>query len=29
MLAASLVTWQLADTAFPSGSYTLSHGLEG
>lgn len=29
MLAASLVTWQLADSAFPSGSYTLSHGLEG
>jgi urease accessory protein len=29
MLAASLVTWQLADTAFPSGGYTLSHGLEG
>ncbi|HEY4279765.1 MAG TPA: urease accessory UreF family protein [Conexibacter sp.] len=29
MLDASLVTWQLADSAFPSGSYTLSHGLEG
>jgi urease accessory protein len=29
MLASALVTWQLADTAFPSGSYTLSHGLEG
>lgn len=29
MLAASLVTWQLADSAFPSGAYTLSHGLEG
>ncbi|HZV75881.1 MAG TPA: urease accessory UreF family protein [Conexibacter sp.] len=29
MLAAALVTWQLADSAFPSGSYTLSHGLEG
>lgn len=29
MLAPALVTWQLADSAFPSGSYTLSHGLEG
>ncbi len=29
MLAASLVTWQLLDSAFPSGTYTLSHGLEG
>jgi urease accessory protein len=29
MLAAALVTWQLADSAFPSGAYTLSHGLEG
>jgi urease accessory protein len=29
MQAADLVAWQLADSAFPSGSYTLSHGLEG
>jgi urease accessory protein len=29
MPAADLVAWQLADSAFPSGSYTLSHGLEG
>lgn len=29
MDAADLVTWQLTDSAFPSGSYTLSHGLEG
>lgn len=29
MLASALVTWQLADSAFPSGAYTLSHGLEG
>jgi len=29
MRSADLVTWQLMDTAFPSGSYTLSHGLEG
>jgi len=29
MAAADLVAWQLADSAFPSGSYTLSHGLEG
>jgi urease accessory protein len=29
MLATSLVTWQLLDSAFPSGTYTLSHGLEG
>lgn len=29
MRAADLVTWQLTDSAFPSGSYTLSHGLEG
>lgn len=29
MLAPALVTWQLADSAFPSGAYTLSHGLEG
>jgi urease accessory protein len=28
MPAADLVAWQLADSAFPSGSYTLSHGLE-
>jgi urease accessory protein len=28
MLASTLVTWQLTDSAFPSGSYTLSHGLE-
>jgi len=29
MPAAALVTWQLSDSAFPSGAYTLSHGLEG
>ncbi len=29
MLASALVTLQLADSAFPSGAYTLSHGLEG
>jgi len=29
MLGSALVTWQLTDTAFPSGAYTLSHGLEG
>lgn len=29
MLAAELVTWQLVDSGFPSGMYTLSHGLEG
>jgi urease accessory protein len=29
MPAADLVAWQLADSAFPSGGYTLSHGLEG
>ncbi|GAA2115173.1 urease accessory protein UreF [Kitasatospora saccharophila] len=28
-LAALLVSLQLADSAFPSGFYTLSHGLEG
>jgi urease accessory protein len=29
MLTSALVTWQLTDSAFPSGMYTLSHGLEG
>ena len=29
MLASELTIWQLADSAFPSGMYTLSHGLEG
>ncbi len=29
MLTCELVTWQLADSSFPSGMYTLSHGLEG
>jgi len=29
MSGPGLVTWQLADSAFPSGAYTLSHGLEG
>ncbi|MGW4815246.1 urease accessory protein, partial [Kitasatospora cineracea] len=28
-LAALLVSLQLTDSAFPSGFYTLSHGLEG
>jgi urease accessory protein len=28
MLASELTIWQLADSAFPSGMYTLSHGLE-
>jgi urease accessory protein len=29
MASASLVSRQLTDSSFPSGSYTLSHGLEG
>lgn len=29
MPASELTIWQLADSAFPSGMYTLSHGLEG
>lgn len=29
MTASELTIWQLADSAFPSGMYTLSHGLEG